>query len=399
MEQLPRQQHRNSIFNSLSPIKNNDQKSSIFSLPNNQSNATSAWQRPTATISTTAATSEFSGCLQVIEFPIDHLPIQWCDPCTDKTPYVPTNSTAAVSSGCLTQATVDAGNQFSVPQFCLRFSDWSIVGCSQNLTSSKTAAATSSQLEFSNPDQPKSLLTSIFSHILQVVKIVFYEEESSSGLVVNSHLLADLDHHFRPEFSDQHARLAKTTSGQFSSRRFSPTKTQDNVVIDRISLCNNTTVNLVTSESFVSLYNFIFDANRISFVNMESNATSSTPFVNFTENSIDHFGNESMAAGSDDRLKILSLSFWFWLIVAVLMGVMSLLTTFGNMLVIISFIYDSKLRTVSNFYILNLAIADFLIGKLVTFWWKKCILNSTDKLNKMATEQKFSSKNVNVIFN
>jgi hypothetical protein len=43
-------------------------------------------------------------------------------------------------------------------------------------------------------------------------------------------------------------------------------------------------------------------------------------------------------------------------------SLMSLMTIFGNMLVIIAFIRESTIRTYSNYFILNLSIADLLIG-------------------------------------
>jgi hypothetical protein len=42
--------------------------------------------------------------------------------------------------------------------------------------------------------------------------------------------------------------------------------------------------------------------------------------------------------------------------------ILSLLTTFGNLLVLISFRINKQLRTVTNYFLLSLAIADFTIG-------------------------------------
>ena len=41
---------------------------------------------------------------------------------------------------------------------------------------------------------------------------------------------------------------------------------------------------------------------------------------------------------------------------------LSLITMLGNMLVMISLIIDRQLRTISNYYLLSLSIADFMIG-------------------------------------
>ncbi len=43
-------------------------------------------------------------------------------------------------------------------------------------------------------------------------------------------------------------------------------------------------------------------------------------------------------------------------------SILSLLTTLGNLLVLISFRINKQLRTVTNYFLLSLAIADFTIG-------------------------------------
>jgi hypothetical protein len=49
-------------------------------------------------------------------------------------------------------------------------------------------------------------------------------------------------------------------------------------------------------------------------------------------------------------------------ILTFLMSTMAFLTVSGNSLVIIAFIYEPTIRTYSNYFILNLSIADLLIG-------------------------------------
>ncbi|CAF1023195.1 unnamed protein product [Rotaria sordida] len=49
-------------------------------------------------------------------------------------------------------------------------------------------------------------------------------------------------------------------------------------------------------------------------------------------------------------------------ILTFLMSTMAFLTISGNFLVIIAFIYEPTIRTYSNYFILNLSIADLLIG-------------------------------------
>ncbi|XP_056381676.1 histamine H3 receptor-like isoform X3 [Hyla sarda] len=50
------------------------------------------------------------------------------------------------------------------------------------------------------------------------------------------------------------------------------------------------------------------------------------------------------------------------ILLAVLMILMVLATVLGNALVILAFVVDKGLRTQGNFFFLNLAIADFLVG-------------------------------------
>ncbi|XP_070575605.1 histamine H3 receptor-like [Ptychodera flava] len=49
-------------------------------------------------------------------------------------------------------------------------------------------------------------------------------------------------------------------------------------------------------------------------------------------------------------------------VLGIFMSIMLLVTVIGNLLVILAFVTDEPLRTVSNYYLLNLAIADLLIG-------------------------------------
>lgn len=49
---------------------------------------------------------------------------------------------------------------------------------------------------------------------------------------------------------------------------------------------------------------------------------------------------------------------------AALMALLIVATVVGNALVMLAFVVDSSLRTQNNYFLLNLAISDFLVGKV-----------------------------------
>lgn len=56
---------------------------------------------------------------------------------------------------------------------------------------------------------------------------------------------------------------------------------------------------------------------------------------------------------------------WLSLLILIIATLMSLTTIIGNVLVITAFIVEKSLRKYSNYFILNLSIADLLIGILI----------------------------------
>lgn len=72
-------------------------------------------------------------------------------------------------------------------------------------------------------------------------------------------------------------------------------------------------------------------------------------------------GSQEKAAG--DQLSGRFSTMWT-IVLAVLMALLIVATVVGNALVMLAFVVDSSLRTQNNYFLLNLAISDFLVGKV-----------------------------------
>uniref|UniRef100_A0A670I3W8 Histamine H3 receptor n=1 Tax=Podarcis muralis TaxID=64176 RepID=A0A670I3W8_PODMU len=70
-------------------------------------------------------------------------------------------------------------------------------------------------------------------------------------------------------------------------------------------------------------------------------------------------GSQEKAAG--DQLSGRFSTMWT-IVLAVLMALLIVATVVGNALVMLAFVVDSSLRTQNNYFLLNLAISDFLVG-------------------------------------
>ena len=72
------------------------------------------------------------------------------------------------------------------------------------------------------------------------------------------------------------------------------------------------------------------------------------------------------------------------MLIAIAASVMSLVTILGNVLVITAFIIDKNLRIYANYFILNLSIADLLIGLLIPMYTPFLLYNRTWVFGRVA---------------
>ena len=56
------------------------------------------------------------------------------------------------------------------------------------------------------------------------------------------------------------------------------------------------------------------------------------------------------------------------IVIAVGLAMCIVITTFGNLLVLVSFVVERQIRQPTNFFIASLAVTDVLIGKMTTRW-------------------------------
>jgi hypothetical protein len=107
------------------------------------------------------------------------------------------------------------------------------------------------------------------------------------------------------------------------------------------NLFPNETLNIVSNDINI-IYQSFFSSSTILSKTIGNNLTVNQSFISSSSN------------GLSTSIEKIILTF--------LMSTMAFLTVFGNSLVIMAFICEPTIRTYSNYFILNLSIADLLIG-------------------------------------
>jgi 7 transmembrane receptor (rhodopsin family) len=81
-----------------------------------------------------------------------------------------------------------------------------------------------------------------------------------------------------------------------------------------------------------------------------------------TASTVDLTWNETLNSNGTSETPIAVASLPEVVTVSIVVAILSLVTSGGNLMVLISFKMDRQLQTVSNYFLMSLAVADFAIG-------------------------------------
>lgn len=95
---------------------------------------------------------------------------------------------------------------------------------------------------------------------------------------------------------------------------------------------------------------FVFHVNTL-----DDNSSSASQLFNLTLESQDGNGTADISPSGGHPV-------WQVVIIVLLTGMLSLITIIGNILVVVSFKVNRQLKTVNNYFLLSLAVADLIIG-------------------------------------
>lgn len=98
-------------------------------------------------------------------------------------------------------------------------------------------------------------------------------------------------------------------------------------------------------------------ARSNSSISITSTSSTIDPLLDF-----EGAGGVGGGGGFDSRDENSGYSVLEVTVIAAVAGILSLLTILGNVLVMVSFKLDKQLQTISNYFLLSLAVADFFIG-------------------------------------
>ncbi|KAL0969163.1 hypothetical protein UPYG_G00223340 [Umbra pygmaea] len=96
--------------------------------------------------------------------------------------------------------------------------------------------------------------------------------------------------------------------------------------------------------------------------------------------------NSSSMNGNETDIQPVTHSLWEVIIIATVSAIVSLITIVGNVLVMLSFKVNSQLKTVNNYYLLSLAVADLIIGVFSMNFYTSYILMGYWALGSVACD-------------
>lgn len=133
---------------------------------------------------------------------------------------------------------------------------------------------------------------------------------------------------------------------------------------------NRTLISSSPQSSSENHYTSLFNNNNFSLIDSNNNKFS---------NNITSFNGEIV-----ENKDVLTFSPTVSIIIAIIAAIMSLGTIIGNVFVITAFIIEKSLRKYSNYFILNLSIADLLIGLLIPPYAPFLLYNHHWKIGRVA---------------
>lgn len=163
-----------------------------------------------------------------------------------------------------------------------------------------------------------------------------------------------MSHPFHPSSVTSTTNNASSLSAYLTFT--SPPSTSYDFVQQIVATAAVSTLNTLVTQSFDSTHNSTFISSSSTVPDEQ------LMFTNSTQPPSSYSGGNATTADPNNFVPISNYSLFETVVIAVVAGLFSLLTVAGNVLVLVSFKLDKQLQTVSNYFLLSLAIADLFIG-------------------------------------